>query len=187
MVILKHNHYTNEDASVAGVFTLVSIFLLAGALFVLIGYGVDKVILANTSLFGAGVAFSQMRFDAVNLQVMVFRAEPVVLLLGLGINYWINALRQSSGVLSLGSLLVGAIEMIFETLIIIALTLYGGLGLDMVIQAVNTWKVTGAAELYAAVQYTGAIFYGIMFLLLVAAVVLFFLQCIQTVDYTQQV
>lgn len=183
---MSGKYIANEDASVAGVFTLISVFLLAGILFVLIGYGVDKVIFANTAMFGSGIAFSQMRFDTVNLQVMVFRAEPVILLIGLGINYWINALRQFTGAISLGVLLTGAIEMIFETLILIALTMYGGLGLDMVMQAINAWKVSGAAELYAAVQYTGPIFYGIMFLLSIAAVVMFFILCIQTVDYTNQ-
>lgn len=183
---MSGKHYPNDDASVAGVFTLISVFLLSGILFVLIGYGVDKVIFANTSIFGSGIAFSQMRFDTVNLQVMIFRAEPVILLVGLGINYWINALRQFTGAISLGVLLTGAIEMIFETLILIALTMYGGLGLDMVMQTINAWEVTGASELYAAVQYTGPIFYGIMFLLSIAAVVLFFILCIQTVDYTNQ-
>ena len=175
-----------EEASAGGILTLVTVFLLAGTLFVLIGFGVDKFTVLSAQLY-TGAATSQMRFDTVSLMIMAMRAEPLLLLLGLGINHWVNASRQYSGIISLGTLLVGAAEMILSTLAIIAFTLFGGGALDAVIFFVNNWEVPGTVQdLFSAIQFIGPAFYGICFLILIAIIVQFFALCVQTVDYTQQ-
>jgi hypothetical protein len=133
-----------------------------------------------------GTGTSQMRFDIVNLQLLVFRAEPLILLIGLGINHWVNALREYSGAVSLGSLLMGAVEMIMLTVVMIALTLFGGAGIDMVMNAANGMTIVGAtSELYGAVQYIAPVFYGFMLLILLGIVIQFVVMCVQTVDYSQ--
>ena len=62
----------NEDASAGGLLTLVTVFILAGILFLLIGFAVDKIVLVGLKMF-SGIGTSQMRFDIVNLQLLVFR------------------------------------------------------------------------------------------------------------------
>lgn len=185
----RPHRFDNEEASVGGIFTFIAVFLIAGFLFIANGYAVDQIILTNINMFGTGTGFSQMRFDVVQLQILAFRAEPIILLLGLGINYWVNSLRRFSGDISLGVVMAGAIEMIFSTLIIMALTLFGGMGLDAVIGYVNTANFPGASGvlgMFSAVQYVAPAFYGIMALLTVGTIILFFVLCVQTTDYTNQ-
>jgi hypothetical protein len=175
----------NEEASAGGLLTLVTVFILAGILFLLIGFAVDKVIMVGLKLFSS-TGDSQMRFDMVNLQLLVFRAEPFVLLIGLGINHWVNALREYSGAVSLGSLLGGAAEMIMLTVVMITLTLFGGAGIDLVMNTTTPMAVVGAGtELYAAVQYVAPVFYGFMLLVTISIVIQFIVMCVQTVDYSQ--
>lgn len=174
----------NEEASAGGLLTLVTVFLLAGILFLLIGFAVDKIIMVALRLFSS-TGSAQMRYDIVNLMVLVFRAEPFILLIGLGINHWVNALREYSGAVSLGALLGGAVEMIILTVVMITLTLFGGAGVDLIIRAADTLLTSGATpELYSAVQYAAPVFYGFMFLILLGIVIQFFVLCVQTVDYS---
>jgi hypothetical protein len=145
--------------------------------------------MANINLFGSGDSFSQMRFDVVQLQIMAFRSEPIILLIGLGVNYWVNSIRRFSGEVSLGVVMAGAIEMIFSTLIIMALTLFGGMGLDAVISYVNGASFPGAEGvigMFSAVQFVAPTFYGIMTLLTIGTIILFFVLCVQTTDYVNQ-
>lgn len=175
----------NEEASAGGLLTLITVFILAGILFLLIGFAVDKIIMVALRLFSSS-GTSQMRFDIVNLQLLVFRAEPIVLLIGLGINHWVNAMREYSGAVSLGSLLSGAAEMIMLTVVMIALTLFGGAAIDMIMNSTNGMNIVGATgELYGAVQYAAPVFYGFMLLILIGIVIQFVILCVQTVDYSQ--
>jgi hypothetical protein len=175
----------NDEASAGGILTLVTVFLLAGILFLLIGFSVDRIVLVALKMF-AGTGSSQLRFDMVNLQLVIFRAEPFVLLIGLGINHWVNALREYSGAVSLGTLLYGAVEMIMLTVVMIALTLFGGAAIDMIIGTTTAHAIAGATtELYSAVQYIAPVFYGFMLLITLGIVIQFLVQCVQTVDYSQ--
>lgn len=185
----RQPRFSNDEASVGGIFTLIAVFLIAGFLFVAIGYAIDQIIMTNINVFGSGTSFSQMRFDVVQLQILAFRAEPIIMLLGLGVNYWINSLRKFSGDISLGVVMAGAIEMIFSTLIIMALTLFGGMGLDAVMNYVNSANFPGAdgvIGMFNAVQFVAPAFYGIMMLLTVGTIILFFVLCVQTTDYANQ-
>ena len=175
----------NEDSESAagGIITLIFCFILAGVLFVLIGFGIDRLTVLASKLF-LNVAASQMRFDVFAIQLMIFRVEPFILLFGIGINYWINQTRVVSGVVELGTLLMGAGEMIILTLVLMMFNLFGGMALDFVIQFVNTWQFVVSGDMTLVIQYLGVIFYGFMFLLTIAVVVQFVVLCVQTVDYT---
>lgn len=175
----------NEEASAGGLITLVAVFLLSGILFLLMGFALDKIVLVALRMF-SGTGSSQMRYDVVNLMILAFRAEPFIVLIGLGINHWVNALREYSGAISLGTLLRGAGEMIMLSVVMIAFTLFGGAAIDMLIVNTNVQNFIGATtELYGAVQYTAPVFYGFMFLILIAIIIQFFILCVQTVDYSQ--
>jgi len=173
----------DNEMAAGGIITLIFCFLLAGVLFVLIGFGIDRLTLLASKMF-VDVAASQMRFDVFAVQLMIFRVEPFILLFGIGINYWINQIRVVSGVVELGTLLMGAGEMIILTLVLMMFNLFGGFGLDFVIQFVNNWQFVVLEDMTFVIQYLGVIFYGFMFLLTIAVVAQFIVLCVQTVDYT---
>lgn len=178
---MKHD---NEEAA-AGLFTLVLVFLLSSILFVVIGFGIDKFTAMSSVMF-SGAAASQMRFETVKYMLTVFRIEPFILLLGIGINYWIVEMRQYTGMADVQTMVIAAVEMITMTLILIAFTLFGGSGIDMMTNWVNNFPVTNPdLSLFMAVQYIAPLFYGIMFLVLIGVLVQFIMTCVQTVDYTQ--
>lgn len=177
--------YDNEEAA-AGLFTLILVFLLSSVMFVVIGFGIDRFTLMSSTMF-SGTAASQMRFDTVGLMITAFRLEPIILLVAIGINYWIAETRQYSGMADVSTMVIAAVEMISMTLVLIAFTLFGGFGLDVVIGYVNNATMMGTPDLamFAAVQYIAPAFYGIMFLVLVGVVIQFIMTCVQTVDYSQ--
>jgi hypothetical protein len=173
----------DSESGAGGIITLIFCFILAGVLFVVIGFGIDRLTVLAARLF-LNTAASQMRFDVFAIQLMIFRVEPFILLFGIGINYWINQIRVVSGVVELGTLLMGAGEMIILTIVLMMFNLFGGMALDFVIQFVNTWQFSVAGDMTLVIQYLGVIFYGFMFLLTIAVVVQFIVLCVQTVDYT---
>lgn len=176
--------YSDEDAA-AGIFTLILVFLLASILFIVIGYGIDRFTVLASSMFTNTVA-AQARFDTVNIMLLVFRAEPFVLLFGIGYNYWVGEMRQFTAMADVGTMIVAAAEMITMTLVLIAFTLFGGYGLDMVTNFVNNYSFSGAdPSLFMAVQYIAPMFYGAMFLILIGVLVQFVMTCVRTIDYTQ--
>jgi hypothetical protein len=178
---MKHS---NDDAA-AGIFTLIVVFLLASLMFILIGFGIDKFTLMAERMFTDTPA-SQMRFDVVNLQLLVFRLEPIILLICIGINYLVAEMRQNTGMADVSTMVRGAAEMIIMTLVLVAFTLFGGSAVDSVVQWVNNFPVISPdLELFGAVQYIAPVFYGIMFLALLGVVVQFVMLCVQTVDYSQ--
>ena len=177
--------YSDEDAA-AGIFTLILVFLLASIMFIVIGYGIDRFTLLASSMFTNSVA-SQARFDTVNYMLLVFRAEPFILLFGIGYNYWVSEMRQFTGMADVGTMIVAATEMITMTLVLIAFTLFGGYGMDTVVNFVNNYAFANPdVSLFAAVQYIAPMFYGAMFLILIGVLVQFIMTCVRTVDYTQQ-
>jgi len=175
--------YTN-DAGAAGVFTYVLLFLLSAILFLMIGYGVDRMILMSLNLFSSGNFMSQFRFDTVNLMLMAFRIEPLIMLLGITINFWVSEGRLNSGMADTGTMIIASTEMIVMTLILIMFTLYGGFGLDSLVYLINhTVTPNPDLSMFGAVQYISPIFYGIMLLILIGVIVQFLMTCVQTVDY----
>jgi uncharacterized membrane protein YidH (DUF202 family) len=171
----------NDDAA-GGITTLFFAFLLAGTLFMVIGFGIDRMTLLSSRMF-ADAAATQMRFDIFQFQIAVMRVEPFILLIGIGINYWINQIRQMSGAVMLGTILMCAGEMIILTLVLMMFTLFGGMGIDTIVQFVNQWAFTPAEDMYFLIQYLGTIFYAFCFLLTIAVVAQFIILCFQTVDY----
>jgi uncharacterized membrane protein YidH (DUF202 family) len=181
---MKMQRDSNEDAA-AGIFTFVLVFLVAGIMFIAIGFGIDRFTAISTIMFASGTGYSQMRFQTVGVELLAFRVEPFVLLLGLGLNYWVSEMRQFSGMADVGVMIVGAVEMITMTLILTAFTLFGGYGIDTVVNTVNKLVLVQNPDLslFAAVQYIEPCFYGIMFLILIGVIVQFIMLCVQTVDY----
>lgn len=176
----------SSDSGAAGIFTFVLCFFLAGILFFVIGFGVDKFTLISSNMFVSGDGYSQLRFDTVNTMLLAFRIEPFILLLGLGLNYWVTEMRQFSAMADVGTMIIGTVELITMTLILIAFTLFGGFGLDTVVNFVNHYPIAGYdVSLFSAVQYICPTFYGIMFLILVSIIVQFLMTCVSTVDYSQ--
>jgi hypothetical protein len=175
----------NEDASAGGIIALVGVFLLAGVLFVAIGFGIDRFTLMAFRMF-TNTASSQIRFDTVNLQLMIFRAEPFILLLFAGLNYWVTEIRQYSGTIPLGTMLMNAAEMIILSLVTILFTLFGGYALDMTMSFVNGWNVAGVdLDMTLAAQYGGMLFYGVMFLAMIGVILQFCIAAVQITDYSQ--
>lgn len=177
--------HDNEEAAGATL-TLVSVFLLSCVLFILIGYGVDKIVaisIATQSIMPA----TQMRYDVIRLMLLVFRFEPLILLLGGGINVWVVSTKAMGGWAEsdLAQMGIGAAELILLTLGMIALVMFGGGALETVVNVVNNVPfVSGEnAELYSAVIYVGVLFYGLCFLGLVGAVVQYLILCVRSVDY----
>lgn len=176
--------YSNDEAA-AGIFTLIVVFLLASLMFILIGFGIDRFTLMSERMF-TGSPVSQMRFDVVNLMLLVFRLEPIILLILIGINYLVAEMRQNTGMADVSTMIVGAAEMIIMTLVLIAFTLFGGSAVDAVVQFVNNYTVASPdLELYGAIQYIAPVFYGVMFLALLGVLVQFVMLCVQTVDFSQ--
>lgn len=173
----------NNDDAAAGVFTFVLIFFLAAILFIAVGFGIDRFTVVAAKMF-VGSAAAQMRFDVVNLQLLAFRIEPFILLLGLGINYWVSEMRQFSGMADVGTMIVAAVEMITMTLVLTAFTLFGGFGLDTLVNVVNNFTIINPdLDMFAAVQYISPVFYGAMLIILIGVIVQFLMTCVQTVDY----
>lgn len=177
----KHN---NEDAVAAGIITIVFVFLLAGILFIANGYAIDMLTkIINTTVFSAAAA-SQARYDTVNMMAMVVRFEPIVVLLGLGLNHIVNSTREFSDTAPLSTLAMGAAELIFSSVFLIGVALFGGYGLDKVVSTMTTLNFGASGMgLYDIVQYLPGLVYGFLFLALVGANVLFILQCVGIVDY----
>jgi hypothetical protein len=176
--------YSNDEAA-AGIFTLVVVFLLASLMFILIGFGIDRFTLMAERMFTNAPA-SQMRFDVVNLMLLVFRLEPIILLICVGINYLVAEMRQNTGMADVSTMIIGAAEMIIMTLVLIAFALFGGSAVDSVVQFVNNFTVVSPdLEQFGAVQYIAPVFYGVMFLALLGVMVQFVMLCVQTVDYSQ--
>lgn len=179
------SRYDNEEAAGA-VLSIVATFILSAILFLIIGYGVDRVI--QLSIAMQGMPSSQMRYDVIRIMLTTFRFEPIIILVGVGINAWVASTRTLSGEVDLSNMLLGASEMIILTLVLIALTMFGGLGLEYVINIVNTSPIlsSGNMLLYSAVQYIAPVFYGLVFLGLVGAIIQYILLCVQVVDFGQQ-
>lgn len=178
-------HSTNSEDAAAGVFTYVLLFFMAALLFIVIGFGIDRFTLIASTMF-YNLPASQMRFDVVNLMLLVFRAEPVILFVCIGINYWVCELRQFSGMVDVGTMILAVVEMITLTLVVVAFTLFGGYGLDTLVNFVNNFTVLNPdLSLFAAVQYIAPVFYGTMFLILLGVVIQFVMTCVQTVDFSQ--
>ena len=178
---------TNNEEAAGATFSLIAVFVLSGLLFVLIGFGIDKVIATQLSM-AANMPASQMRYDIAQVMIMALRVEPFIVLIGAGLASWIISLRSASGDVPLSELLLGASEMIILTFVMIALELFGGMGIEKVIAAVNSIQVPGFnVALFSAIQYGAPIFYGVCFLGLCFAIVQFLLVCVQVVDYRQSI
>jgi hypothetical protein len=180
MIMKNHD---NESAA-GSTITLVSVFMLSCILFILIGYGVDKIIMVSINTAGTMPA-TQMRYDIIKIMLMIFQIEPFIILIGAGINTWVVSTRSQSGEVDLGGMLAGAAEMVLLTLGMIALVMFGGMALESVINVINNvpFVVTSQIELYSAIIYIGPVFYGLCVLGLLGAVIQYLMLCVQTVDY----
>jgi hypothetical protein len=176
--------FQSDDAAGA-VISLVFVFLLSAVLFVVIGYGVDKIVAALIAL--KSMPSTQMRYNVLIAMLTTFRFEPVVILVGAGLNSWVASLRTLSGEIDLSSMMLAASELIILTMALIALTMFGGLGLESVVNVVNHNPILSAGNLmlFSAVQYIPNVVYGMCFLGLIGAIVQFILTCVQVVDYQQ--
>ena len=176
------NRHRNEDAA-AGVFTYVLLVFLCGILFLVIGFGIDKVTALASTMY-TGVGESELRFSTVNWMLLVWRVEPLLVLILVGFNYWVSELRTNSNMADTGTMIIAAAEVVTMTFIIIMLTLFCGGALDTVVNFVNTFPISSPdTSLYAAVQYISVTYYGVMFLVLLGVIVQFAMTCVQTVDY----
>ncbi len=176
------SHIDNESGA-GGLMALVLGFLLAGFLLLVMGFGLDLITHLANQIFLSLVS-TQMRYDVFALQVMVFRAEPLIFLLGLGINYWITEIRTGSGAVALGAIVLGICETVMITFVVMLLTLYGGYGIDYVCNFVSNWFMPGITNFWFYVpQYIPIIFYAFMFFVTVAVVAQFVILCFQTIEY----
>jgi hypothetical protein len=171
---------SNEDAA-GGIITLTFVFLLSAMLFIIMSYGVDKITLLAQTVMTTNA--SQMRYDSLNIQLILFRLEPMILLLGAGINYWITESRQMSGITDLGGMLMSAVEMILGTFVMMLLCFFGGGALDQVTGALEAWSFIPQADMYTVTQFLVPVFYTFMTLIIVSIIALFLLKCVQIVDY----
>jgi len=175
--------YTNDDGA-AGIFTFVLLFILSGILFIMIGFGIDKLVMLAISMFSSGVGMSQYRFDAVNVMLIIFRIEPLIVLFGIGLNFWVSEGRLNSGMADTGTMIIAATELLTMTLILTMFCLYGGAGLDTLVNYINhTTVVNPDLSLFGAVQYISPVFYGMLVLILIGVIVQFIMTCVRVVDY----
>jgi Na+/H+ antiporter NhaC len=73
----------------------------------------------------------------------------------------------------------------FLTVVIMAITMFGGYAIDSVVSVMTATKLGGAASGgYELIQYIPNVFYGILFLILVGVCVQFILECVQVSDHT---
>jgi hypothetical protein len=174
-----------DDNAAAGIFTFVLLFLVCSVVYLAIGFGTDKITAIGAKMF-IDTAASQMRFSITNWELQVFRAEPLIMFLSIGINYWVSELRQFSGMADTSTMIVASVEMITLTLVIIVFTLYGGYGLDTLVNIINhNTVVSPDLALFGAVQYISPLFYIVMFLILIGVVVQFVMTCVRTIDFQQ--
>jgi len=175
------NWKIDNEVAAGGIIALFFCFLLAGILFVITSFGVDRMSLMVHTM--SAVNASQMRFDVFEIQKQIFRFEPLIMLLGIGINYFVNQIRVISGSVEIGTLLRGAGEMIVLTIFLMMINLFGGQAVDFVVSFVNNWQFEVVSDMFLVIQYVGVVFYGIIMLLTIAVVVQFVILCVQTVDY----
>lgn len=173
-----------DESGAGATISLVAVFLLSCFLFIMIGYGIDRIIMASINMAPA-LASTQMRYDTIGVMITAFRFEPFIILVGVGINTWVVSNRTTSGEVDLGGMMWGAAEMILLTLGMIALTMFGGAAIETVVSVVNNvpYAVSTQPGLYSAVGWIGPVFYGLCFLGLCGAIIQFLMQCVQTVDY----
>lgn len=178
--------YVPDNSMAAGAtLTIVSVFLLSCLLFVLIGYGVDKIIALSLN-FQSIFPATQMRYDTVKILLMAFEFEPFIILIGAGINVWASSTRTTSGESDLSGIAGAAAEMILLTLGVIALTMFGGAAIESVIYTMNNIVQVASPEpgLYAAVIFIAPVFYGLCILGLFGAIIQYIISCVQVVDYS---
>jgi len=185
---MKNKYMDNEDGSAGGIFTLVSIFLLAGFLFVVNGFVLDQLtLMANSGMF-ATTAASQLRYDVFNLIIMVFRFQPIIVLIALGINQLMSSNMQFSETTPLSSLAFGVIELEFITTIIMAVAMFAGYGLDTVVSTVSTTGIGASATMgtsgFTLIQLIPNVFYGTMLIIIIGATIQFVLECVQVSDHS---
>ena len=180
---MKDNHFDNESGA-GSTITLVSVFLLTCILFVLIGYGIDKVIMVSLNMVNV-IPATQMRYDTIKVMLLIFQFEPFIILIGAGINTWVVSTRSQSGEVDLGGMLAGASEMLLLTLGMIGLVMFGGAALEGLIGVINNvpYAMTSQADLYSAVIYIGPVFYGLCVIGLMGVLLQFLMLCVQTIDY----
>jgi hypothetical protein len=175
--------HKSEDAA-ASIFTFVLLFLLCAILFLMIGFGVDKITLVASNMF-TGVGESQLRLDTFNVMILVFRIEPIIMLMSIGLNYWVSTLRINSSMADTSTMIIASAEMITMTFILIVFELFGGSALDNLVNFINKFPITNPdISLFAASQYISVCFYGLMFLILVGVVVQYVVTCVKTVDFS---
>lgn len=174
--------FTNNENASGALFALTATFLFCGLAYIVIGYGIDEVI--RSFIASGGMPVSQMRHDTVNTLLLILQFEPFIMLIGMGIATWVSALKKQSGDVPVGKLIAAAGETILASLIVIALTAFGGEAIEFVINALDGLALPGSQSpvLYAVTQYIAPLFYGMMVLALVGAVIQFLLVCVQDVD-----
>jgi len=179
-------HTTDNSIAAGSTITMISVFLLSCVLFILIGFGIDKVIMASLN-FQSILASSQMRYDVIKVMLMAFEFEPFIILFGAVVNVWVVSSRSQSGESDLSGMLVAASEMLLLTLGVVALTTFGGLAIESVIGVMNNLVLTTTTQpgLYSAVVYIAPVFYGLCVLGLFGVIIQFIMTCVQTVDYSQ--
>jgi hypothetical protein len=171
----------DSESGAGGIITLMFVFLLSAIMFIIMSYGVDKITLLAQTVMTTNA--SQMRYDSLNVQLILFRLEPVILLLSAGVNYWVTESRQMSGISDLGGMLLSAAEMILGTFTIMLLCYFGGSALDMVVGTMEGWSFIPQADTYMVIQFLVPAFYAFCTLLIVSIIALFVVRSVQIVDY----
>jgi hypothetical protein len=113
----------------------------------------------------------------------LFRIEPLILLVGAGLNYWITEARQMSGITDLSGMLTSALEMILGTFVLMLLCFFGGGALDLIVGALEGWNFVPIADTYTIVQFLTPVYYSFMTLTIISLIALFLMKCVQITDY----
>lgn len=90
----RHN---NENASAGGLAGLFILFCVCSLFTAFLAPVVDKTTETNNAMIGSpGLPMSQERVDTLGMLSDAFAAMAFVILIALGINFWIAAIRDQS-------------------------------------------------------------------------------------------
>ena len=170
-----------NDEAAGGILALTFVFLLSAIMFIIMGYGVDRLTMLAQNVMTTNV--NQMRYDMLNAQLILFRLEPLILLVAAGINYWVTESRQMSGITDLSGMLMSAVEMVLGTFTLMLLSFFGGGALDMIQGIMEGWAFTPIGDSYMVIQFLGSAFYSLVTLMIVSIIALFVIRSVQIVDY----
>jgi len=92
---VKRHH--NEDASAGGLAGLFILFCVCSLFTAFLAPVVDKTTETNNAMIGTpGLPMSQERMDTMEMLSDAFAAMAFMILIALGLNFWVAAIRDQS-------------------------------------------------------------------------------------------